>query len=310
VCILASAGIADLGAWLEQLLAESTGKGGKGLIPVDAEPLGVAKAYSDDRIFVRIRLEGAAEPALDEAIRALKGLGHPVIEIVLSDPDTLGQEFFRWEMAIAIVGAAIGLNPFDQPDVEASKAKTRDLTQRCEQGGRLPAQQPILSSDGLDLYADPRNAEAVRAASETRSLEAYLGAHFRRAHPGDYVGLLAYLDRNAEHVAALQEVRSFIRDRTQVATVLGFGPRYLHSTGQAYKGGPNAGVFLQITADPDDDIAVPGQACSFGMIEAAQARGDLEVLEARDRRVLRLDLGRDVEGGLKRLAEAVERALS
>jgi len=310
VCILASDGIADLGAWLEQLLAESTGKGGKGLIPVDAEPLGAAKVYSYDRIFVRIRLEGAAEPALDETIRALKGLGHPVIEIVLSNPDTLGQEFFRWEMAIAIVGAAIGLNPFDQPDVEASKAKTRDLTQRYEQGGRLPTQQPILSSDGLDLYADPRNAEAVRAASETRSLEAYLGAHLRRAHSGDYVGLLAYLDRNAEHVAALQEVRSFIRDRTQVATVLGFGPRYLHSTGQAYKGGPNAGVFLQITADAADDIAVPGQGCSFGMIEAAQARGDLEVLEARDRRVLRLDLGRDVEGGLKRLAEVVERALS
>jgi transaldolase / glucose-6-phosphate isomerase len=310
VCILASKGIADLGAWLEQLLAESTGKGGKGVIPVDAEPLGAAEAYSEDRIFVRIRLEDAVEPELDATVHALRDLDHPVIEIALSDPDTLGQEFFRWEMAVAIAGAAIGLNPFDQPDVEASKTKTQDLTDGYEQTGRLPPQRPIMSSDGLDLYADPPNAEVLRQASATGSLEGYLGAHFRRAHQGDYVGLLAYLDRSAEHAAALQEVRSFIRDHTQLATVLGFGPRYLHSTGQAYKGGPNSGVFLQITAETGEDIPVPGRDCTFGMIEAAQARGDMEVLEARDRRVVRLDLGRDVEGGLKRLAEAVERALS
>lgn len=310
VCILASKGIADLGAWLEQLLAESTGKGGKGLIPVDAEPLGAEEVYSDDRLFVRLRLGAGVEPELDATTRALEGLGHPVIEIVLTSRDTLGQEFFRWEMATAVAGAAMGLNPFDQPDVEASKLMTQDLIEDYDQTGRLPTERQIMVSDGLTLFANPRNADALRQSSGARSLEGYLGAHFRRAHQGDYVGLLAYVDRSAEHTVALQEVRSFIRDHMRVPTVLGFGPRYLHSTGQAYKGGPNSGVFLQITAEPVEDIPVSGRKCSFGVVETAQARGDLEVLEARDRRVLRLDLGRDVEGGLKRLAEVVERSLS
>jgi len=309
VCLLASATISCLGDWLEQLLAESTGKDGKGLIPVAAEPLGRAEDYGDDRVFVRLRLDEAAEPALDATVRALAELGHPVIEIALAGPQTLGQEFFRWEMAVAIAGAALGLNPFDQPDVEASKVRARELTDECERTGRLPTQRPIMAGDGLAFYADARNAEALEQASRARSVGGYLAAHIRRAHPGDYVGLLAYLDRRPEHVAALQEVRSFIRDHTRLATVLGFGPRYLHSTGQAYKGGPNSGVFLQITAEPTEDVPVPGRRCSFGMVEAAQARGDLEVLGARDRRVLRVDLGRDVAGGLKRLADAVERSL-
>jgi transaldolase/glucose-6-phosphate isomerase len=310
VCILASERIADLGAWLEQLLAESTGKGGAGLIPVDAEPLGQPDRYSPDRLFVRIRLDGAPEPELDETIRALGDLGHPVVEIALSGAATLGQEFFRWEMATAIAGAALGLDPFDQPDVEASKVKARELTDALEETGQMPGQRPIMSRDGLALYADPRNADVLQQASPSASLEGYLGAHFRRAHAGDYVGLLAYLDRSPEHVEALQEVRSYLRDRTRLPTVLGFGPRYLHSTGQAYKGGPNSGVFLQITAEPAQDLPAPGRKATFGQIEAAQARGDLEVLEGRERRVVRLDLGADVEGGLKRLAEAVERALS
>jgi transaldolase/glucose-6-phosphate isomerase len=310
VCILTSNGIADLGGWLEQLLAESTGKEGRGLIPVDAEPLGAEDAYGADRLFVRLRLAGAVEPELDAAIAALEAVGHPVIQIGLVGRDTLGQEFFRWEVATAVAGAALGLNPFDQPDVEASKLKTRALTDGYEQTGRLPTEQPIMESDGLALYADPRNAEALRQSAGAQSVEAYLGAHFRRAREGDYIGLLAYLDRNTEHTAALQEVRSFIRDRKRLATVLGFGPRYLHSTGQAYKGGPNSGVFLQITADPVEDLPVPDRKYSFGVVEAAQARGDFDVLAERDRRLLRLDLGADVEGGLKRLAEAVARSLS
>jgi transaldolase/glucose-6-phosphate isomerase len=309
VCLLLPDPISDLGGWLEQLLAESTGKDGKGLIPVAAEPLGEAGVYGPDRLFVRVRLGGGVEPSLDARVRALADLGHPIVEIVLAGRQTLGQEFFRWEMATAIAGAAIGLNPFDQPDVEASKARTRALTDASERTGGLPPRRPLATSDGLTLFADAANAEVLEQASNTRSLDGYLGAHFRRAHPGDYLGLLAYLDRSADHVAALQEVRGFIRDRTQLATVLGFGPRYLHSTGQAYKGGPNSGVFLQITAAPAEDIPAPGRRCGFGMVEAAQARGDLEVLEARDRRVVRLDLGRDVAGGLKRLAAAVERSL-
>ncbi len=212
-------------------------------------------------------------------------------------------------MATAIAGAVLGLNPFNQPDVEASKSRTRAITDGFDQTGRMAVEEPILSSDGLALFADPRNAAALDQAAGAKTVEAYLDAHFRRAHEGDYIGLLAYLDRSDAHTEALQEVRTFIRDRRRVATVLSFGPRYLHSTGQAYKGGPNSGVFLQITAATADDIPVPQSRYGFGVVEAAQAQGDLDVLAERGRRVLRVDLGRDVEGGLKRLARAVERSL-
>jgi transaldolase / glucose-6-phosphate isomerase len=310
VTFLASEGIAGLGAWLEQLLAESTGKGGQGLVPVDAEPCGAWEVYGPDRLFIDIRLAGEPAPERDTLVQALVERGHPVARITLAKRDTLGQEFFRWEMATAIAGAVIGLNPFDQPDVEASKSKTRALTDAYEQTGAPSPAEPIARNDEIALFADPRNADALRQSASGTAVEAILAAHFRRAHDGDYIGLLAYLDRSPEHIAALQEVRTFIRDRKHLATVLGFGPRYLHSTGQAYKGGPNAGVFLEITAEASDDIAVPGRRLSFGVVEAAQAAGDLAVLADRGRRVLRLDLGRDVEAGLQGMAAAVERALS
>ncbi len=309
ITILASKPIADLGAWLAQLLAESTGKNGMGLIPIDGELAGPPETYSRDRVIVHLRLEGPGEPQMDDLVRALEELGHPVVRISLASRETLGQEFFRWEMAVAVAGAVMGLNPFDQPDVEASKVKTRKLTDGYAQTGRLPPQEALARSDGLALFADARNADALRQAAGAQTLEAYLVAHLRRAREGDYIGLLAFLDRSPEHAAALQEIRARIRDHRRLATVLGFGPRYLHSTGQAYKGGPNSGVFLQITAEPVEDIPVPGQAFSFGVVEAAQAQGDFDVLAERGRRVLRLDLGRDVEGGLKRLAEAVDRSL-
>jgi transaldolase/glucose-6-phosphate isomerase len=310
VSILGSKGIADLGAWLEQLIAESTGKSGRGLIPVDGEPIGAPGAYGDDRLFVYLRLDEDAASDIDAAVREFEDYGHPVIRITLANRDTLGQEFFRWEIATAVAGAVIGLNPFDQPDVEASKRKTRALTDRYEQTGRLPSEEPILRSDGLALYADPRNADALQQAAGARSVDAFLRAHFERARQGDYIGLLAYLDRSPAHISALQQVRNTLRDRKKVATVLGFGPRFQHSTGQAYKGGPNSGVFLQITAEPAADLPVPGHSYSFGVVEAAQARGDFGVLAERGRRLLRLDLGRDVEGGLKRLAEALDRSLA
>jgi transaldolase/glucose-6-phosphate isomerase len=310
VTILASEGIAGLGAWLEQLLAESTGKDGRGLVPVDAEPCGAWEVYGPDRLFIDIRLEGGAEPERDTLVQALVDRGHPVVRIALASRDTLGQEFFRWEIATAIAGAVIGLNPFDQPDVEASKTRTRALTDAYEQAGPAPPAEPFARGDGIALFADPRNADALRQSASGTAVEAILAAHFRRAHDGDYIGLLAYLDRSPEHVDALQEVRTFIRNRKKLATVLGFGPRYLHSTGQAYKGGPNAGVFLEITAQPAEDIGVPGRHLTFGVVEAAQAAGDLEVLADRGRRVLRLDLGADVETGLRQMARAVERSLS
>ena len=307
VSILASKGIADLGAWLEQLLAESTGKQGKALIPVDAEPVGPVDAYSHDRVFAYLRLEGHDEPALDALADSLSEAGHPLVWIDLPSRDSLGQEFFRWEIATAIAGAVMQLDPFDQPDVEASKIKTRALTDEYEETGALAPETAVALEGPVALYADPGNALAL--AGGDGSVQAHLVALLRSIAPGDYVGILAYVERSHRHIAALQGIRKRIRDRKRVATVLGFGPRFLHSTGQAYKGGPNTGVFLQLTHDTPEDIPVPGRRYSFKVVEQAQARGDMGVLVERGRRVVRLDLGPDVEAGLKWFADAIDRAL-
>jgi transaldolase/glucose-6-phosphate isomerase len=305
--ILASPGIAEIGVWLEQLIAESTGKIGKGIVPVAGEPVGDPACYGADRLFAYLRLDG--DTALDQGVRALEDAGHPVVRITLASRELLGQEFVRWEVAVAVAGAVIGIDPFDQPDVEASKVKTRELTSEYENSGEWAPEAPILESEGLALYADPRNAEALKDTAGAQTLDAWLGAHFKRASVGDYLGLLAYIDQDPAHVEALTKLRQRLRDHTKLATVVGFGPRFLHSTGQAYKGGPNTGIFLQITSDPSHDLAVPGHKFSFGVVEAAQARGDLEVLAERGRRLLRVHLGVDVEGGLAKLAAAIDRAL-
>jgi transaldolase/glucose-6-phosphate isomerase len=309
VTVVASPGIADIGAWLEQLIAESTGKIGKGIIPVDSEPLGEPSVYGKDRVFAYLRLENAADPAQDAAIDALAAAGHPVIRIALAAPAHLGQEFFRWEIAIAVAGAVLGIDPFNQPDVEASKLKTRALTDAYEETGALPAETPFHREDGIALFADSDNIVALGSESSPHTLDAIVAAHLGRLKAGDYCALLAYIDRDAEHIDALTEMRRRIRDRKIVATCLGFGPRFLHSTGQAYKGGPNSGVFLQITRDDAEDLAVPGQRYSFGTVKAAQARGDFDVLAERGRRALRVHLGPDVKAGLLRLSEAITRAL-
>ncbi|HEY5072284.1 MAG TPA: bifunctional transaldolase/phosoglucose isomerase [Caulobacteraceae bacterium] len=308
VTFIVSEAVADLGAWLEQLLAESTGKHGKGLIPVDGEPVGKPQCYGKDRLFVRLRVEGDDDPVGDEGARALEEAGHPVVRITLASRESLFQEFFRWEIAVAVAGIVIGIDPFDQPDVEASKLKAKELTDAYEKSGRLSGADPVLRAGAVALYADGANASALRAAAGAETLEAWLRAHFQRAGPGDYVAFLPYLDRTAAHVAVFKKLRKRIRDERKVATVVGFGPRFQHSTGQAYKGGPNSGVFLQVTAKPGRDLAIPGRRSSFGVVEAAQARGDFEVLAERGRRLLRLDLGDDVAAGLARLSDAVERA--
>jgi transaldolase/glucose-6-phosphate isomerase len=308
VTILASAGLSDFGAWLEQLLAESTGKHGKGIVPVDAEPLGPPEAYGSDRLFAYLKLASEGEKATAEAVGALAKAGHPVVEITLPDRIQLGQEFFRWEMATAVAGAVIGIDPFDQPDVEASKVKTRELSAAYEATGKLPDEAPFFAADGVALFADPRNAAALQP--QAASLAGALKAHLRRAGAGDYVALLAYIERSPGHVALLQKLRRSIRDRTRCATCLGFGPRFLHSTGQAYKGGPNSGVFLQITAADPFELPVPGQRYGFSIVKAAQARGDFDVLAERGRRALRVHLTGDLESGLAALAKAVEEALA
>src|SRR5437773_887011 len=289
VTLVASPAIYDLGAWLEQLLAESTGKEGKGLIPVDREPLGPPEVYGADRLFVYLRLASAPDEHQDSVVQALEGAGHPVVRITVDDLYDLGAEFFRWEFATAVAGSVLGVNPFNQPDVEASKVATRRLTDEYEKTGKLPPESPLRVTD--------------------RTLAAALGAHFRTIKPGDYVALLAYLEMTAAHEATLQAIRRAVRDRYRVATCVGFGPRFLHSTGQAYKGGPNTGVFLQVTCDDAEDLPVPGRSYTFGAVKAAQARGDLLVLVERGRRALRVHLGADVADGLRTLRSAVDRAI-
>ncbi|HWX55024.1 MAG TPA: bifunctional transaldolase/phosoglucose isomerase [Verrucomicrobiae bacterium] len=310
VTIITSPGIHDVGAWLEQLLAESTGKQGKGLIPVDREELGSPEVYGQDRIFIYLRLADAGDPSQDARIDTLKNAGQPVVRIDVADRYHIGQEFFRWEIATAVAGSILGINPFNQPDVEASKIVTRQITTEYEKSGTLPDEQPILDAGGIKLFTDARNAANLKklAGSDT-SLPGLLRAHVSQIRPGDYLALLAYLQMNLAHETALQGIRHFIRARKCVATCLGFGPRFLHSTGQAYKGGPNSGVFLQITCDDAVDLPVPGQKYTFGIVKAAQARGDFQVLAERDRRALRVHLPADVVAGLAKLQNVVKQAL-
>ncbi|MDP4024326.1 bifunctional transaldolase/phosoglucose isomerase [Methylobacterium sp. NEAU 140] len=309
VTLVASPGIASFGAWAEQLIAESTGKRGKGLIPIEGEPAGVPAVYGSDRFFVYLRLDAGADAAQDAALSALEKDGHPIARIGVDKAEQLPQEFYRLEMATAVAGAVIGIDPFDQPDVEASKVETKKLFAQAETSGALPPETPLYEDDGIALYADARNAEGLPQAAE--GLEAALRAHLARIKPGDYLALLAYVPRNAGHRAVLQEARLAVRDARKVATCLEFGPRFLHSTGQAYKGGPDSGVFVQITADAAQDLPIPGRTLGFGTVVAAQARGDFSVLAERGRRALRVHLkAGDMEAGLKRIAAALKAAVA
>jgi len=262
-------------------------------------------------LFAYLRLESAPDKDQDAKIDALEHAGHPVVRISLADIYGLGAEFFRWEIATAVAGSIIGINPFDQPDVEASKIVTRELTTEYEKTGSLPPEKPIFEDGDIKLFTDPKNAEALsKAVGSDKSLKSYLSAHLNRIGVGDYLALLGYIPMNAEDEATLQSMRHAVRDQKHVATCLGFGPRFLHSTGQAYKGGPNSGVFLQITCDDAIDLAVPRQKYTFGTVKAAQARGDFEVLVQRNRRALRVHLGKDLKASLDRLAKVFRDSLS
>jgi glucose-6-phosphate isomerase len=310
ITIFTSPEISDLGAWLEQLIAESTGKQGKGITPVDREAIAAPAVYGSDRIFAYVRLNSTADPSLDAKVAALQAAGHPVILIEIEDLYEIFGQFFTWEIATAVAGSVMGINPFNQPDVEAAKIETRALTDEYEKTGELPQRKPVLSESGIELYATEAYAAELQAAAPTDTLTGFLRAHFDQLRPGDYFAVLAFLPMFPEHEAALQLLRHKVRDRKRVATCLGFGPRFLHSTGQDYKGGPNTGVFLQITAKHVDDVDIPGQQYSFGVVIDAQAAGDLAVLESRGRRALRVQLGTDVAAGLNALNAAVAAALA
>ena len=307
ITIVTSPGIFDLGAWLEQLIAESTGKIGKGIIPVDRERLAKPATYGNDRVFAYLRLESKPSKAQDAAVAALEKAGHPVVRITLPSTYNLGQEFFRWEIATAVAGSIIGINAFNQPDVEASKIETKKLTSQYETTGSLPPESPFFEEKGIKLFADEKNAAALKGGAKLADV---LKTHLSRLGTGDYFAVLGYITMNPANEKTLQTIRHAVRDKKKVATVLGFGPRFLHSTGQAYKGGPNSGVFLQITCDDAKDLPVPGQKYTFGVVKAAQARGDFAVLAERGRRAVRVHLGKNLKSGLATLTKAVQKAIA
>jgi len=308
--VFASPEVYDLGAWMEQLVAESTGKLGKGITPVDRETIAAPEAYGSDRLFVYIRLKGTKDAGQDAKVAALEAAGQPVVKIAIGDTYDVFGQFFTWEVATAVCGAVMAINPFNQPDVESAKIETRALTSAYEETGKLPASTPFLTDAGVELYATEAYAAKLKAAAPAQTLAEILKAHLAQLAAGDYFAALAYLPMFPEHEAAIQLFRHKIRDAKKVATCLGFGPRFLHSTGQDYKGGPNTGVFLEITAAHAADVAIPGQKYTFGIVIDAQAAGDLAVLQARGRRALRVHLTGDVAAGLKTLNAAFDQALA
>lgn len=305
VTILTSPSIAALGMWLEQLLAESTGKEGTGLVPVSNENVGSPSVYGSDRLFVYVRLSHDVATQQDEAISALEKEGQPVVRITLRQKMDLGQEFFRWEIATAVAGSVLGVNAFDQPNVEASKMVTGKLIAAFEENGCLKPEIPILQDGNIELFADSTNAMAISQISPSKTLKDYLWAHLQRLHPSDYFSINAYVEMDDPNQDNLQAIRHVVRDRKRVATMLGFGPRFLHSTGQLHKGGPKNGVFLQITSEDAEDIPIPGRKYSFGVIKRLQAQGDFEVLTNAGFRVLRVHVGPDTRADLSKLRDVV-----
>ncbi len=292
---LADQAVAPLGAWLEQLLDESSGKQGKGIIVVDGEPAGMAESYGKDRLFIYLRREGD----LDAAVERLREANHPVLVFQISDFNDLGAEFYRWEVATAFACAVMGINAFDQPDVQDSKSRTDKKAVAYNQSGRLEEGTPLWNDRGIRAFTNlPQVGSGL-----VESMKVILGMAGKGAGR-KYVAINAYLPRNDENFSTLSELRSAIREKTGCATTLGFGPRFLHSTGQLHKGGPDSGIFLQITSDPLQDLEIPGQKMSFGILERCQALGDYEALAARKRPILRLNL--NTPGLLMELIKAIK----
>ena len=296
--------IASLGLWIEQLLAESTGKEGKGIIPIAGETLGSPAVYGNDRLFVHIGV-GAPDADSEAKLRALESAGHPVVRRRLHDLLDLGEEFYLWEIATAIAGAVIGIDSFDQPNVQESKDNTKHYLEVYKKNGSLPDQELGSEGRGLKAYCDE---ETVGQLGSGSTIEAFITAHLSRTHAGDYVAMLDYIMETDEHEELIQAIRTHLRDALQVATTTGYGPRFLHSTGQLHKGGPASGVFIQVTADNSVEVPLPNEAFTFGVLKQAQALGDFQLLSSRHRRAIRLHLGTDVAAGLRTLLEIVQKA--
>jgi hypothetical protein len=294
VTILAPPRIAAFSLWAEQLIAESSGKEGKGLIPIGDEPIGEPAAYGDDRILTVLRVR-EDDTDFDTEVGALRTAGIPEVAMQLDDLLDLAAQFFQWEFATAVAGAALGIDPFDEPNVKESKDNTRKALDAYQRNGSLAGESATASGDGIAVFGAPGN----------RDIDGALTAFLSQARPRDYVALMAYVTPNSENEAALQRLRAAIRDEHRVATTLGFGPRFLHSTGQLHKGGPDTGLYIQITTDDAVDVPIPGQPFTFSILKQAQAQGDLQSLRDHGRRVIRLHIGGDLAVGLSRLTDSV-----
>lgn len=293
--------LSAVGLWVEQLIAESTGKEGNGIVPIVGEGLGPASAYGNDRLFVSLAV-GTLDDATESQLKALEDAGHPVVYRTLTDVYDLGAEFFLWEFATAFAAWRMAINPFDQPNVQESKDATRALLDVFNRQGELPSQTSITSEGSLTVYADERLGAEVTADNSVADV---VQQHLARTKPGDYVAVLAYVEETPEIDSAIQAIRDRLREATRCATTTGYGPRFLHSTGQLHKGGPDSGVFIQLTAPDTTDFAVPGETYSFSVLKDAQAQGDFESLLAHGRRAIRVDLGDDVVAGLTNLRKLI-----
>ena len=299
VVFLSTPKLEHFGVWIEQLVAESTGKQGRGILPVVGEPLLAPDDYGEDCCFVSLQLAGELPLSLESGIEDLKAAGFPVVVMTMNRIMNLAQEFYRWEVATAAAGAVLEINPFNQPNVEAAKIKARELMETSKKTGKLPLPKPLIQDDKLSLYGSPLSPSFQSSAE-------YLQHFLRLVKPGDYLALMAYLPMSRESEALLQRLRLLLRRRCRVVTTLGFGPRFLHSTGQLHKGDGNQGVFIQLTADFDRDVPIPGEPYTFGTLIAAQSQGDFQALGENGRRLVRIHLNGPLKSGLEYLLSLVE----
>jgi transaldolase/glucose-6-phosphate isomerase len=305
VTLVISPPMATFGVWVEQLIAESTGKEGKGILPVEGETLGPPSSYGNDRLFVYLRADEGADPVQDQAISSLKAAGQPVVTLTFEDRYDLGGEFFRWEFATAVAGAFLQINAFNQPNVQEAKDKTNAILAAYQQTKSIPDPQAVLRTQRVSIIVDAKSAGSL---ADAVSLQAAMEGYLSQAVAGDYIALLAYIEHTPETAATLQHIRQAMRDLRRVATTVGFGPRFQHSTGQLHKGGANNGVFIQLVAKDQMDVPIPGEPYTFGVLKSAQALGDLQALEEHKRRVIRVNLGADIGEGLGELRQAVDAA--
>lgn len=302
--LVAGSELASLGLWIEQLVAESTGKEGKGIVPVAGEPLAAPEAYGNDRLFVLIHT-GDLDQELDGKVRALESAGHPVVRRRLNNTQDLCAEFFIWEFATAVAGAFLEINPFDQPNVQESKDNTNELLGEFKKNGKLPEPSPSAEDGEMRVYKTNSSDSSTAALLSNQTLSSVVVEHISSVKAGDYVALLAYIQETDEHDEMLQAIRTRLRDSFRVATTTGYGPRFLHSTGQLHKGGPASGVFIQLTDDDALDREIPGEPYTFSTLKQAQALGDFSSLESHKRRALRVHLGSDAAAGLRKLLDIV-----